>query len=780
MVNHIKVSCVIVLIAGGLMSEAATTVKILDEKRTVSPAETVLDVDVPPFSVEHQVRLSLEVRIEWDKLLGSNPWLRVAVNDEFLTKPDLLNKRDEFKLLNGLDLTWSKYDRWRVLYSPDFRAAIDSDSPYACPDAAPYRFVWDITRHVQPGKNRLRFQHLRILADASTMVIRNVSLEVGKAIPKPEDDAVRPAPTGPLPTFVARPAQTVPIRVALAPAGGLSVDIGSTTFTVATRSSLPGGKWHETASTNPGPALAIGQNGRVTWQTATCRIERLVEVRADHVHVEDTLTNPTGALIGVIVENRLQSPGKPGAVRIAGRKAFRDEMSARNACNPSAFGRWGDLGMGVVAEDDVFRVHVRSFSEIDGIGLADSQLGMEPGATVTLEWSIYPLPGGDYWDFVNTVRRNWGSNFTIPGPFCFGMHFPEGKPAEWYAEWMHDRDLNITAGGIAKYTSGLYAHGTGITAAPEFVAREREWISKMLAADPTLKPLCYFHAQCSTEPGAPETYADSRLIDANGKHLSYPYAYPLPLYLPTRENSYGKSLWRYVRTILDEIGAAGIYWDEMTHSILEFAHDAPWDGVTVAIDPQTHAVTGKRSSVNLLMQPLRLDIVRHVREHGKFLMANTQPATRTMLDEKIIRFVETGTYSALAGTHLGCPIGLGNHHPEETRADSATHVRRLLEYGAVYYGHYYREEPAAWNFASLMFPITPVALGEGMVLGEERIHTARSGRFGWPDGAAAAVTVVDAKGERAAKPDVTEVVEDGKHLYEIRIPSDHFAILTRR
>ena len=182
----------------------------------------------------------------------------------------------------------------------------------------------------------------------------------------------------------------------------------------------------------------------------------------------------------------------------------------------------------------------------------------------------------------------------------------------------------------------------------------------------------------------------------------------------------------------------------------------------------------------LLMQPLKVDIVRHVRERGKFLMANTQPATRTMLRHKIVRFVETGTYSHLVNTHLGCPIGLGNHHAETTHADSTRNVRRTLQHGAVYYGHYYDRDPAPWNFTEVMFPITPVELREGMVLGQERIHTAKSGRFGWPDGSAADIYVVDSQGVRVEDPDVTESVDNGRRMYEIRMPGDHFAVLVRQ
>jgi len=100
-------------------------------------------------------------------------------------------------------------------------------------------------------------------------------------------------------------------------------------------------------------------------------------------------------------------------------------------------------------------------------------------------------------------------------------------------------------------------------------------------------------------------------------------------------------------------------------------------------------------------------------------------------------------------------------------------------HGAVYYGHYYRREASSWNFNGVMYPITPVELHEGVVLGKERIHTAVSGRFGWPDGVAAQVYVVDGDGMRVERPNVREVTEDGCRLYEIRMPSDHFAVLVR-
>ncbi len=707
------------------------------------------------------------------------------VNGSLLGEPSLLNKLPEFTLVGGVDMTWVSHGRWRVLYSPDFEAAIkDAENHYACPDSDPYRFLLDITPYVHPGENTITLEHQKVLEKPSTMVIRNVFVEVGKSIAAPEGE-IMPAPTGELRTYVADGPQTVAMEVGLSEDGAISVSASGRDFTVDTRTSLPDGAWHEPDAELAQRSVAQGETQTVAWDAGSCTIERAVSVRSDHVHVADTITNPGDTLVGVIIEHRANSTEAPPAAYIAGRKAHAAQLMTFNAANPAVFASFPEAGLGLVAEDDILRVHNKSFLQEDEFGIADTRLGLEAGASVTQEWSIYPTPGGDYWDFVNAVRRNWGSNFTIPGPFVYNSGIPRGVDAETTGQWGRDRAFKIICGGIAKYgegeyAPGQYAHGTGINFAPGFVAAERDWISKMQKAAPEITPVCYFHAQCCTEPDAETKFADARLIDAQGEHIGYPYRYRLPLFVPTRENSYGKALWGYVDTILDEIGASGLYWDEMSHSVAWYAHDLPWDGYSVGINETTHAVTQKLTCVPLITQPLRQDIARHVRAKGKFLMANTQAPTRTMLDEKIVRFVETGTYSAMANTHLGCPLGLGNHHLDETAGDVAEMIRNMLRVGGTWYGHHYLYEPPEWDFGSVMFPITPEELHEGMVIGSERIHTAQSGRFGFPDGAQADVYVVGGDGMRALDADVTEVVEDGKYLYEIRMPGDQFAILVKQ
>ena len=100
------------LVSGAGAAQEAT---ILETRTSTAPSVEEYPFSVPPFSVEHQVRLVLEARIDSPRLAGSNPWIRVAVNGNYVAPDDLLNKRNEFKLQGGLDLTWFRSNRWRVL-----------------------------------------------------------------------------------------------------------------------------------------------------------------------------------------------------------------------------------------------------------------------------------------------------------------------------------------------------------------------------------------------------------------------------------------------------------------------------------------------------------------------------------------------------------------------------------------------------------------------------------------------------------------------------------------
>ena len=172
--------------------------------------------------------------------------------------------------------------------------------------------------------------------------------------------------------------------------------------------------------------------------------------------------------------------------------------------------------------------------------------------------------------------------------------------------------------------------------------------------------------------------------------------------------------------------------------------------------------------------------MKWLRQQGKQIIGNGPANTRTLLDLHVPRFTEMASYSFLINTHLQSPWGLGNHEAPPGNRGQAMKARRFLDHAGVFTPYVWPDDPDGPTFVQWMYPITPVELRAGMVLGEERILTNRSGRYGWPDNGAAEIHVIDADGNRVADPNVREVEEFGRRLHEIRMPSDHFAILVRK
>ena len=84
------------------------------------------------------------------------------------------------------------------------------------------------------------------------------------------------------------------------------------------------------------------------------------------------------------------------------------------------------------------------------------------------------------------------------------------------------------------------------------------------------------------------------------------------------------------------------------------------------------------------------------------------------------------------------------------------------------------------DFSDEIFPFTPLEVRPGYLICQERIVTRLSGRFGWNDASAAEIFVYDGEGKRTSGSEVTVVQEAGTSVFEVRMPTDHVAIIVRR
>ncbi len=763
-------------------------------------------VNLPIVPNGKQVRLALKARIDWPSLAGSNPYMVVQINGTALTLPDLVNKEAEFTMRDGSDTTWAYGTAWRILYAPDFSDDVKTKNfAYGIPDTDPYRFAWNITPYLKPGDNSIVITNLQVISQPTPLILKDIDIEVGSPI-SAATAQVQPAPTGVLPIYEAAGKQKVAMQVALGEDGALQFQVGSRRFSVVTRTSLPDGNWYSTGSIGKFPSITRGQSATAQWAGSGYTVSRKVSVQDDCIHIVDTFRNTSTNLVGVMYENRLALPEKPQQILLAGRPVFSDTQSVQNPEHPSVLARWNGVAVGMVAGDDVFRAQNQAFVEPSTIGLADNQLGIASGQSRTLEWSIYPLPHGNYWDFINAVRRNWGVNFQLPlvafdfpglaknAPApkeqcervkAFGVHWLISDQAFYEPEEIKPDEM-VRPKEVEQLTQrkggSLVAEGTGILHAKQWLDRARDWSKKVHQCDSALKTLIYLHTQIVTEPKHYEKYADDVVTDAAGKTVNTSYSFPLPLYLPTLDNAYGKALLEAIPKILQQTNADGFYNDEMDYATTPYTYNPKmWDGATVMIDAKTHALQGKRSSVILLQQPWKVAFARLLANEGKVLFGNGEPSTRTLTNLHTPRFVETSSYSNLINSHFGSPLGLDNHNVVSSDGDLAHMTHRFLDYGALMVPYLWNGKPAEQPFfLSLMYPITPEELHAGMVLGKERIVTNRSGCYGWQDNSTADVYVFDGEGKRVKAPQVKTVRDGRKVLIELRMPSDYFAVLVKR
>jgi hypothetical protein len=162
------------------------------------------------------------------------------------------------------------------------------------------------------------------------------------------------------------------------------------------------------------------------------------------------------------------------------------------------------------------------------------------------------------------------------------------------------------------------------------------------------------------------------------------------------------------------------------------------------------------------------------------LMGNGGPQTRTFTKLHFPRFVESGFINWLAECQLYTPIALGDHTSEVSELDTYHDMVEWLNYGVLYY--YYRTDISITHptLTSYMFPSTPINLGKGYIIAEERILTNTSGYFGWGDNSEFAAVVFDDRGHQTESINIPRIERDGKAYAEVRIPGGYSVAIVRK
>lgn len=533
-----------------------------------------------------------------------------------------------------------------------------------------------------------------------------------------------------------------------------------------------------------------------TAATETFSVSRTLRRDGEAVVVSDTIRNLTDQNLPLMYRQKMQ-PGALKEYRICGYRIYSKRGNGSNSVNSTVICMPQEGGsIGMLALNDVFRVHFRGFAARGFYGIADDNLVLRPGATQEMSFAVFPLRKDGYYDQINAMRRFLGVNYEIARGFAFISPNPEGvktfhpdhdrigmeDSVETLAEWLKNKSADYVCGGAVS-ALGERSHGTAWnqTARPDVHLAFQQ---KLRQARPTVECFHYFHCFLDVKSAMTGTFDDARILNPSGKQADYRNP-DLPLFLPIEGNDWSKMQEARLIRLRDEYKLDGIFWDEFTYSATEYHFGEPWDGVSGDMDPRTHEITRLKSSVILLTLPWRLRMLEMFSRSNLKLIANGGGGyTKTMSDEfkrqKFLAFMETGSVTNLYCTHLATPIGLGDHLTERTELDCYRNMVRYLDFGSVYFYYHQQVEPFTHpTLSQYQFPITPVRLGEGFIIGKERILTNRSGYYSFGGNEEADLHFFAADGREVSRPSV-KLLKDGKTYYKIELSEFESCALVRK
>jgi len=696
------------------------------------PVAETLALPAITLSPDQALVLRFQARLAWPAPGGWNNYLAVALNDTSVAGgnspagiPRLLNRHTTFK---------TSSPHWPIVPVMEPRNGLvclnvffgPADTP---PDAQVlsdrdegYWYLLDLSDAVHAdGANELVLTNTALASywqnkvpEGMKLVVSDLALgRIARADLEQFRNVSRTRRTP-------QPGSILPgdgTEVVVGQGGGIQVAAGGERFYLESSFSFPGEKTpgHMLLPCAPveHPPVVAQIHGGVIVQTDcdAFALRRTVTREDARVEVTDTITNKTAEVLGVMVEHRAIADGWPARTLLSGLDG-KPQSPGATPENPTVFLAMKSAGLGVVAEDDALRLQFYSRAEENTALFGTENLGIAPGESYAVRWSICP-GSTDYFDFINAVRRNWDVNFTIDGPWDFfdvrRLATPEGKDAakgllarkhlkyfalspwfEYYNYWGNTRDsykklmddarsflrtvvpdakflacvetnltpmplsffgdsLPTTGFPIGREAGGKYGQAT--VPAMNDLLNATEWRDSLQRNAEGMALVDCWYVQFYHDPPA---------LDM----MVYPEYHPegtaasqLPPWLegktPYANHRHRHALEQF-QWLLDDMGFDGLYIDQFSLAFntgdIRYSLER-WDGRTVRIGPDGR-VTAKITDLGLVGGEARKAWVNFVLDRGKTVVANTLPAVRCEQALHAARFMETQGYEPVTGGEI--------------------------------------------------------------------------------------------------------------------------------
>lgn len=588
--------------------------------------------------------------------------------------------------------------------------------------------------------------------------------------------------------------------------GFLSVQLGEDRYIVESSFSYPGASigWNMLPSKGgecePGWRPLVRRLSKRTLAIAAegqyYRFQRRVTYEGRKIRLWDTFANKTASPLALMILNRITTPGGYkecllGGTKPPGNPKFDSHrVESMLAENPTVFFSRDHSSLGILAEDNIMRLQMEAKAEAEGARFHVQHFALGGAKRYTFEWAIYPFSGGaDYFTFVNQIRKDWRTNFTLEGQFEFFSPRQEaGKkplledPAE-LKRYVARKGLRI----VTMQPWLDYWNGAGIPRA-EYKRKMQKALRAFREASPEVKVLgcvesnivsidkAKIHAEglfddvsklsgdinipLSAEQTAylerKTPWKDSFIRNRDGRIIvedCYPTTFVHPLVYAKPGNYHARYLMEQFKFLIEEVGTDGVYVDQFNMAIEWVGYGgqrydySTWDGHSVDVDPATGKIARYFTDAALVGASIRKGLCEYVLSKGKILVANTNPSVRETQSLPTFRFIEGWGLGPLdflkegepplstsqTAAHLGSPLALGirtevNENYTKVIMKSAIHA---LRNGVLTYEYNHEvpvSGPGSGDYGPLtrMFPFTPLELHKGWLVGKERIIAAVS------------------------------------------------------
>lgn len=499
---------------------------------------------------------------------------------------------------------------------------------------------------------------------------------------------------------------------------------------------------------------------------------RTISLEGSRIGISDEIVNETYESVGVIIQHRVVTAQRPKEILLAGAPWAIGE-GVVDACkdlakrilvrleiltskigyqseNPTLFVSLKRTHLGIIAEDTLSRLQFEAHRYRAAFSMEHFALG--PGQTHTLKWAIYPLDkNADYFTFINRIRSDWQTNFTIAGPFDFFnlinnqelLEQPE-KLAEYlkqkrirvqvvtFTPWVDYDNFNWRTGKTLNreeykelVRKGIKAFKTVAPGIKCLGAMQSCWrsisadlMNKLYEKIPQEKRKQGFYhfseEQMKIIQDFPLAWKDSFTVGPDGRYiyeLYYNGPKNLPLIAIGVHAVVGNSQFAYwmeqAKFIMEDVGLDGIYIDGFSLAFKgdpsqRYTYDR-WDGVTVDIDAHTGEILRRYTDCAWLVIEAQKCLSQYVNSRSGILVANTAASAQEIQSLPVIRFLEGSgvmndfkfiegkeplSIRHLSRGQLASPIALGwSAHAAGSKDDGPEYSRKVMGTAITYLRH---------------------------------------------------------------------------------------------